>query len=76
MACVVTIWLTHLNNAVLDQGNTLALTDNSSCVGWLHKCNFFEDTHPVQDATAFKLPHRCLENKTTIHAQHIKGKKN
>jgi hypothetical protein len=33
---VVSIWLGHTNVAVEDMGNILALTDNSSCVGWMH----------------------------------------
>jgi hypothetical protein len=44
--------------------------------GGTNKCNFFEDTHPVQAATAFKLAHCCLDNKTTLNFQHIRGKTN
>jgi hypothetical protein len=76
MSCMATVWLEHLNGAVPHLGNNLALSDNTSCVGWLHKCNFYKETHPVQAAIAFQLADCCMSHSTTLRSQHIKGKKN
>jgi hypothetical protein len=73
MASVVSIWIKQLDGMVPKLGNTLALTDNSGCVGWLHQNNFYNVTHPVEVAITHQLADCCIDHNTMLHSQNIKG---
>ena len=73
LASVVTILIEDSTNHIPAFGHVLALTDNSSCVAWLHKNNFDPPTDQLPFEIATKLATCGLEREFTIHPQHIKG---
>ena len=73
LASVVTILIEHHNTDIPEFGNVLALTDNSSCVAWLHRNNFDAPAQPLPYEISTTLATCCLNNDFTIHPQHIKG---
>jgi len=74
IASFIAIWLDIIN----DDNKTLhkrymALTDNSSAVGWLYKSNFNPKTHPGHDVVARKMAEVLMESESTIESQHVRG---
>ena len=77
IASVVAIWLEMLNNQdIIQFQKFLALSDNSSTVGWLHKSNFNPKTHKGHDIVARQLATLLMETETTIESCHVKGEHN
>ena len=77
LASIVSIWLDIIqDNNQTKYKKYLALTDNSSTVGWLHKSNFNPKTHPGHDILARKLARILMNSESTIESQHIKGSHN
>ena len=54
----------------------MAFTDSSSALGWMHHSTFNPEQHPVHDEVARCLARDLIENNTSLHSQHIKGKNN
>jgi hypothetical protein len=73
---VIGIWLETLDNAIPKHGSILALTDNSSCVAWLHKCSFDSLTERTECQISCHLAHTIISNNIQLHAQHVPGKHN
>ena len=76
ISCVIAIWLEIIGGTNTPHTRILALTDNSSAVGWLYKSNFNPQAQPGHDAVARKLARLLMDNETTIESQHISGKHN
>lgn len=76
LASVITILLAHHWGDITTEGVVLALTNNSSCVAWLNKCNADPSTHPILCEIARKLASTCLQEKFIIHPQHLPGSDN
>ncbi len=57
-------------------GQILALTDNSSAVGWLQHANSNPQTSPKLYEIAIKLAEECRLSSFSIHPLHIPGKSN
>ena len=55
LAAVVGIWMSAEKNEIQEEGVVLALTDNSSAVGWLHSCNCDEELDSFRTEIAHKL---------------------
>lgn len=76
LASAVGILIEHRNQHIPHLGNVLALTDNSSCVSWLHKSNFDWTNQATNAEISTYLATYCINNAFTIHSQHIKGNDN
>jgi len=76
IASVVAIWLELLQNKSIKHPKILALSDNSSTIGWLYKSNFNVKTQPGHDKVARKLANLLLDSEASIESQHIKGTHN
>ena len=76
IANVVAIWLEIIQNKTIRHPKILALSDNSSTIGWLYKSNFNIKTQPGHDKVARKLANILLDAEATIESQHIKGSHN
>lgn len=76
MACVIEIWLELLHDNIKPEDCILALTDNKSAAGWLHKCNTNKTLHRIRTATAHKLAKLGMKYGFIVHPQHIKGTEN
>ena len=77
IASVTAIWLElHYNNNNIEHAKILALSDNTSTIGWLYKSNFNVKSHPGHDRVARKLAELLLETESSIESQHIKGTHN
>ena len=76
LAAVVGIWIAAENNEIVNDGVILALTDNSSAVGWLHSCNCDEELDSFRTEVAHKLASIAISKNFIIHPQHIKGDDN
>ena len=75
IAIVVSIWVDCWHNEILDDDVVLALSDNSSAVGWLHKSSFGSDK-PLHVQVSEKLTRLCLTHKFALQSEHIPGKQN
>jgi len=77
IASFVAIWLDILeDNNKTKYKRYMALTDNSSAVGWLYKSNFNPKTHPGHDVIARKMAEVLIDSESTVESQHIKGAHN
>jgi hypothetical protein len=76
LASVVGIWLEIGYKAIPHLGNTLALTDNSSCVCWLKRSSFNSDTSLVDHTIACKVASLIVSSNTQLNSQHVPGAKN
>ena len=77
IACTIGIWLEVIENKHQNKFlKILALTDNSSAVGWLYKASFNPNTHYGHDVIARKLATTLLESNATITSQHTPGRMN
>jgi hypothetical protein len=70
---VIGILIEHNQSSIPKYGQVLALTDNSSAVGWLHHANCNPQTSPELYNIASKLASTCISSSFSIHPQHIKG---
>ena len=77
IASVVAIWLDLKENKQQTiHPKILALSDNSSTIGWLYKSNFNVKSHPGHDKVARKLAEILMEHDASLESQHIKGAHN
>jgi len=77
IASVVAIWLDlEFNKNKITHPKILALSDNTSTIGWLYKSNFNVKSHPGHDRVARQVAKILLENEASIESQHIKGSHN
>ena len=75
LASTIGLWLEILNSTT-EYKRILALTDNSSAVGWLYKTNFNPETQQKHDIIARKMAKLLLDSDTSIYPQHIPGESN
>ena len=76
LAAVTTIWLELLDSSTPPLSCILALGDNTSAVGWLHKANIDESNNKALHLTSRKLATLLLEAECCIYSQHFKGEYN
>jgi hypothetical protein len=76
VATLITVWLSARRNDKEAEHCFLALSDNSSTVGWLHKANVDDSKNlPLHMATR-KFAEGLLEADCCLYSQHIAGEKN
>jgi hypothetical protein len=76
LASLFTVWFTIKSGIKHEFPCFLALGDNSSAVGWLHKANIdAENNHPLHEA-ARKYAQILLRHNCCLYSQHIKGVQN
>ena len=75
IAIVVSIWVDCWFGEVTADDAVLALSDNSSAVGWMHKTSFGSDK-PLHVKVAEKLTRLVLDRKFALQSEHIPGKQN
>ena len=76
IASIIAIWLEIIEENKVDKlkhEKYLAMTDNSSAVGWLYKSNFNPKLQPGHDTAARKLAVLLMEAEASIESQHIRG---
>jgi hypothetical protein len=73
LAAVITIWLELLDKSTPHLSCILALGDNTSAVGWLHKTNVDESNDKALHLTSRKLAMLLLDFECCIYSQHFKG---
>jgi len=78
LASIIAIWLEIIEKRDKPKNyeRYLALTDNSSAVGWLYKSNFHPKTQPGHDVAARKLALLLMNAESSIESQHIRGQHN
>ena len=76
MACVIGIWLELIHNDINKEDVILALTDNASAAGWLHKCNTDWRRNSTRTIIAHHLANLGITHGFIVHPQHIQGKEN
>ena len=76
LAATIGILEEHRAGAIPELGQILALTDNSSAVGWLQHANANPSTSPKLYEIAIKLANTCILSSFSIHPLHIPGKSN
>ena len=75
IAIVVSIWVDCYFHDIPEDAAVLALSDNSSAVGWLHKTSFGTDT-PLHIQVSAQLTHLVMLHTFALQAEHIPGKRN
>jgi hypothetical protein len=73
LASVTTIWLELLASSTPPLSCLLALGDNSSAIGWLHKANADETNNKMLHLISRKLATQLLNTDCCIYSQHFKG---
>jgi hypothetical protein len=73
LAQLVTVWLTILHGTQHPYPCFLALGDNSSAIGWLHKANVDADNNLPLHLAARKYAEILMQNNSCLYSQHIKG---
>jgi hypothetical protein len=76
LAAVVSILTAKQEGDIGFEDVVLALTDNSSCAAWFHRCNVNPSLHPATSTISRKLASDCVDHGYTIHPQHIPGRFN
>jgi hypothetical protein len=73
IAAVITVWVPILDGSITPTSCILALGDNSSAVGWLHKANVNEShTEPFEIATRH-FTSLLMAANSCLRSQHFKG---
>ncbi len=73
ISALITIWIALLDSPKSFYPCILALGDNTSAVGWLHKANIDEtENKPLFSATR-KLAELLMEKDCCLYSQHIQG---
>jgi hypothetical protein len=73
LASLITVWLTIESGLETHFPCFLALGDNSSAVGWLHKANIDADNNKPLHLAARKYAQLLMQNDCCLYSQHIKG---
>jgi hypothetical protein len=73
VASLISVWVAIAKNYAEKETCFLALGDNSSAVGWLHKSNVDESTNLPLHIAARKYAEILLEADCCLYSQHIKG---
>jgi hypothetical protein len=76
LAAAIGIIEEHRSGAIPKLGQILALTDNSSAVGWLQHANANPSTSPTLYKIAIELANTCISSSFSIYPLHIPGKSN
>ena len=75
IAIVVTMWVDCWFGDVNENDAALALSDNSSAVGWMYKSSFGTDK-PHHVKVSKRLMELTLEHRFSLQAEHIPEKRN
>ena len=73
LAAIITIWIQLLDDTTQPLPCILALTDNSSAVGWLHKANIDETNNKSLHTASRKLANLVINADCCLYSQHFKG---
>jgi hypothetical protein len=76
VAAVVTVWSAILGGRAASETCFLALCDNSSAVGWLHKANVDDSKNLPLHRAARKYAEILLSAHCCLYSQHIPGERN
>ena len=76
LASTVGCWLDYLTGHIPKQSCTLALTDNSSACGWLHKSNFTSTDHSFHADIAEQLATIFIDFDSSLYSQYFAGSLN
>ena len=75
VAIVVSVWVDCWNQEIHPDDAVLALTDNSSAVGWMYRTYFGSDK-PLHVTVAEQVTQLVLNHKFALQTEHIPGKQN
>lgn len=75
VAALVSVWAAILSEEAPKETCFLALGDNSSAVGWLHKANVDDSKNLPLHMAARKYVEILLQADCCLYSQHIPGKK-
>ena len=73
LASMVGCWLDIIEGRVPRHSCYLAMTDSSSCSGWIHKSNFTTTDQSFHAAIAELLATIFLDAESTLYSQHFRG---
>jgi hypothetical protein len=76
LASIITTWISLLDISTASLSCILALGDNTSAVGWLHKANTDESYNKALHIAARKYANLLMEHKCCLYSQHFKGEFN
>jgi hypothetical protein len=76
MAALTTIWIETEQESTPALSCILALGDNSSAVGWLHKANVDPNQNKALHTASRKLASLLMESECCLYSQHFKGEFN
>jgi hypothetical protein len=76
VASLISVWMAITKNYTEKETCFLALGDNSSAVGWLHKSNVDETKNLPLHIAAHKYAEILLEADCCLYSQHISGTNN
>jgi hypothetical protein len=69
IAAIVGVWL-EIKHTKDKHASIMAITDNSSAVGWLHSSSFDPDKHPIANTAACKLADLIINNDVQLSYTH------
>jgi len=70
---MVVCWLNIFEEFIAQLSCYLAMTDSSSCQGWIYKSNFTTTNQAFHAAVANNLAKIFLEAEVTLYSRHIRG---
>ena len=73
LSSIVGFWLDIHGHWIQEEDCIIFLTENSSCVGWIHKSNFVSIDHAFHASVAENLASNFLHQNATIYSQHFRG---
>jgi hypothetical protein len=73
LASFITVWASILDGSAPHQSCFLALGDNSSAVGWLHKANVDEEQNKPLQAATRHFATILMNAHSCLYSQHIRG---
>ncbi len=76
LAAVITIWLELLHDSTHPLSCILALGDNTSAVGWLHKANVDDTQNKALHISSRKLATLLMDYQCCLYSQNFRGEFN
>jgi hypothetical protein len=76
VASVISVWVAIINGVAEKEACFLALGDNSSAVGWLHKSNIVDTKNLPLHIASWKYAEVLLQADCCLYSQHICGAQN
>ncbi len=76
VAVLISVWVSIVNNTAKSKTCFLALSDNSSAVGWLHKASIDDTKNLPLHMASRKYAEILMGADCCLYSQHIAGKQN